>query len=316
MSSRWIRRLLTAAALLALLAVLGSAWFAHRLMVEVLTGRAFSALAQPEIDDPLKIGYRGDPGRAFGMAWQDVELETPLGPAPAWLIPAPGADGKRLAIFVHGIGGAREDGYPFLPQLHQAGLPVLLITYRNDAGAPPAPDGLHAFGLTEWRDLEAAYDWAKSQGYDSVLLVAASMGGSIAGQFLARSDRAGMTAGVVLDAPALDFPATLRHITRRMALPLGGIGTALALPAFGFSHGLDLSQARVTNSFIAFKGPLLIFHGEADRIVPPETSKALLAARGGDTVLVLTPGDHLQSRDTAPERFRTALAKLIAALPR
>ncbi|RID92828.1 hypothetical protein D2N39_03910 [Gemmobacter lutimaris] len=316
MSNRWIRRLLTIAASLALLAVLGSAWFTHRLMVEVLTGRAFANLAQPEIDDPLKIGYRGDPGRAFGLPWQEVVLETPLGPAPAWFIPAPDMGGKRLAIFVHGIGGAREDGYPFLPELHDAGLPVLLITYRNDAGAPPAPDGLHAFGLTEWRDLEAAYDWAENHGYDSVLLVAASMGGGIAGQFLARSDLAGMTAGVVLDAPALDFPATLRHITRRMGLPLGGIGTALALPAFGFSHGLDLSLAKATNAFIHFKGPLLIFHGEADRIVPPETSKALLAARGGNTVLVLTPGDHLQSRDTAPERFTAALTDLITALPR
>lgn len=315
MSVVWTRRLISAAVALGLLAVLGSTWFTHRLMVEVLTGRAFAGLAQPAETDPLQIGYRGDPGRAFGLPFQTVQIDTPLGPAPAWFIPGdPGA--RRLAIFVHGIGGAREDGYAFLPDLRAAGLPVLLISYRNDAGAPADPDGLRSFGLTEWEDLQAAYDWAADHGHDSVLLVAASMGGGIAGQFLARSDRAGMTAGVVLDAPALDFPATLRHITARLGLPLGGLGAVLAVPAFGLTHGLNMGQARVTEVLARFPGPVLVFHGEADRIVPAATSEALLQARTGNTVLVLTPGDHLQSRATAPARFSAAMAELIAALPR
>ena len=133
------------------------------------------------------MGYRGDPEQAFGLPFQSVSVDTPGGPAPAWLIPpaANAAPDGSAAIFVHGIGGAREDGYPYLRALHEAGLPVLLITYRNDPEAPRAPDGLRLFGLTEWEDLDAAALWLQARGARKIVLVGASMGGGIVGQFLA-----------------------------------------------------------------------------------------------------------------------------------
>ncbi|SEN65160.1 hypothetical protein SAMN04488103_106163 [Gemmobacter aquatilis] len=310
----WPRRLLSGLVVLALLAVLGSTWFAHRLLVEVLSGRAF-ATAPEGITDPLTLGYRGDPMQAFGLPFETLMVETPLGPAPAWYVPGtPGA--TRAAVVVHGIGGAREDGYLYLPELHAAGLPVLLISYRNDAGAPAAPDGLRAFGLTEWADLEAAVALLETRGIDQVVLVAASMGGGIAGQFLARSDYADLVEALVLDAPALDAPAVLRHVTDLLGLPLRSLGAPLAVPAFGLTHGVNLAQARVTEVLAQFEGPILLFHGTRDRIVPPATSLALLEARQGQTTVLLTPGDHLQSRATAPERFTTLLSGFLSALPR
>lgn len=317
MRGRWLRRLLFGGFGLLLLAVLGSTWFTHRLMTEVLTGRAFRQVATEPGSDPLQIGYRGDPMQAFGLPFETVTVDTPLGPAPAWWVPGkPGVGAAdRAALFVHGIGGAREDGYLYLPELHAAGLPVLLMTYRNDPGAPPAPDGLRSFGLTEWADVDAAFALLHDRGIDRVVLVAASMGGGIAGQFLARSDHFDMATALILDAPALDFPAVIRHVTGHLRLPLRGIGAALALPAFGLSHGVNLSQARVTEVLAGFDGPVLVFHGRQDRIVPAATSEALLAARPGNTALLLTPGDHLQSRATAPDRFTALLRDFLARLP-
>ncbi|HBU14824.1 MAG: hypothetical protein A2092_01085 [Rhodobacteraceae bacterium GWE1_64_9] len=314
----WLRRLLFGGFVLTLLAIVGATWFTHRLMTEMLTGRAFRQNSAVAVGDPMQLGYRGDPMQAFDLPFENLTVETPLGPAPAWWVPGkPGVGSRRrAALFIHGIGGAREDGYQYLPELHAAGLPVLLVTYRNDAGAPAAPDGLRSFGLTEWSDIDAAFALLHNRGIDDVVLVAASMGGAIAGQFLARSDYFDMADALILDAPALDFPAILRHVTAELRLPLGGIGAALAVPAFGLSHGANLSQARVGDILADFTGAVLVLHGRRDRIVPPASSLALLAARQGNTTLLLTPGDHLQSRTTAPRRFETVLQDFLATLPR
>lgn len=315
MTSRWPRRFLVAALILLGLGVIGSTWFVHRLMTEVLTGRAFANAAQTEVGDPMSLGFRGNPQRALGLSYEDVTVDTPLGPAPAWLIPG-AADAPFAAIHIHGIGGAREDGYPFLPALIEAGIPTLMITYRGDDAAPAAPDGLHSFGLTEWQDLEAAVALMQARGDRRVVLVAASMGGAIVGQFLHRSALAGDVAGVVLDAPALDFPMVIGHITARLGLPLRQIGVPLALRLFTLTHGTDLTEARVIPALADFPGPILLFHGSADRIVPNDISFALLEARQGQTTFLHTRGDHLQSHRDAPARFNALLADFLAALKR
>ena len=316
-ASRWPRRLLLVLVAAAALAVVFSTWFSHRLLLEVLSGRAFGAPSET-ISDPMELGFRGDPGKAFGLAFEDVVIDTPLGPAPAWFVPADvGATpaSGSAAIFVHGIGGAREDGYPFLPELHAAGLPVLLMTYRNDPGAPAAPEGLRLFGLTEWEDLDASVANLETRGFRRVVLVGASMGGGIVGQFLARSPRAGMVSALVLDAPALDAGMVLRHVTDRLRLPLRSLGARLAIPALSLTHGVNLSQAAVIPVVAEFAGPVLLFHGSADRIVPAASSFALLDARQGGTMFLQTRGDHLQSHLTEPERFAQILRGFLAALP-
>lgn len=311
--SPWPRRLLLATVTLLLLAVVFSTWFTHRLMVEALTGRAFAA-PDSTIADPLTLGYRGDPMRAFGLPFEEIAVETPLGPAPAWFVPGkPGA--TRGAVIVHGIGGAREDGYPYLRALHDAGLPVLLISYRNDTGAPPSPERLHLFGLTEWEDLDAAMTTLRGRGIEKVVLVAASMGGGIAGQFLARSDKAAQVEALVLDAPALDFPMTIRHITDRLGLPLRSLGARLAIPAFAITHGVNLGQAQVLPIVAGFDGPVLLFHGANDRIVPPAISFDLMRMRKGSTTFLHTSGDHLQSHLVEPARFSALLRDFLAGLP-
>src|SRR5690606_16597295 len=84
--------------------------------------------------DPMQPGYRGDPGQALDLAFEEVVIAGPDGPLPAWFLPGAARLG---AIYVHGGGGARGDGYRLVRQLTEAGLPVLMASYRGDAGAPP-----------------------------------------------------------------------------------------------------------------------------------------------------------------------------------
>jgi hypothetical protein len=48
--------------------------------------------------------YDPDPS-ARGLAFEHVEVPTPLGPCPAWLVPA---DGDTWVVMVHGRGGSRR----------------------------------------------------------------------------------------------------------------------------------------------------------------------------------------------------------------
>jgi len=153
--------------------------------------------------------YAGDPGQAFGLRFADVDVPDPLGPMPAWSIP-----GRRdtWAIVVHGINSTPQVGLRIVPALHRAKLPILAITYREDLGAPPSPDGFHHMGLTEWRDLEAAARYALDHGARR-LVAGYSMGGALVTQFMQKSPLASRVDGLVLDAPVLDWKRTL-ELTR------------------------------------------------------------------------------------------------------
>lgn len=173
--------------------------------------------------DPLTIGYRGNPQAAFGWEFETVAYPTALGDAAAWVVPG-APDEKLWAIWVHGIGGIRENGYRMVKTLHEAGLPVLMITYRNDGDAPRSDDGLYSFGLSEWPDLQAAVDYAVSRGAGEVVIAAESMGAAITGQYLKRGNNVERVVGLALDAPALDFPAVIYAGGRRYWVPLSDYG--------------------------------------------------------------------------------------------
>ncbi|NED00667.1 hypothetical protein G3I55_03185, partial [Streptomyces sp. SID6648] len=59
-------------------------------------------------------------------------------------------------IAVHGLAATREHALNLIAPLHRRNVAVLALAYRGDVGAPPSPDGVHHFGETEWRDVDAA----------------------------------------------------------------------------------------------------------------------------------------------------------------
>jgi uncharacterized protein len=303
---------IAAAGLVIYLAVAGAVL--HRFATRIMTvGPLAATLAEgPRPTDPRVLGYRGDPAQAFGYAFETLSLPTGLGPAEAWFVPA--GTGARAAIYVHGVAGTRENGYRHLPLLHDLGIPVLLISYRNDETAPAAPEGRYAFGLTEWPDLAVAVAAMQARGHTDLILVGESMGGAIVGQFLRNSPDAASIVAVALDAPAVDFRAVLRHIADQMGLPLPGIVARIAETSISLTGPVDVRNAQVTGSFATFDGPLFIAHGRADRIVPASGTAALIAARDAVTISLHTSGDHLQSYAANPEGYRaafTAFASLI-----
>jgi uncharacterized protein len=285
------------------------------------TLRVGAAMAQgsgwPAPQGPADIGFVGDPRSAYGFDFEDVPVRTDLGDAPAWFVPpAPATSATNTwIIFVHGIGGRRENGYRFLPTLREAGLPTLLISYRNDEGAPAAPNGFYAFGLDEWHDLDAAVNLALDRGAQSVVLLGESMGGGIVGQFLRRSDHADRVKAIVLDAPAVDFSAVMIAEMRRMNIPLARLLARGGIWLTALRSGLDFADADVTEEFASFAGPLFISHGRADGIVPVTTSDHLVSQRRALTDYLRTGANHIQSWKENPARYDAALLAFLRSLP-
>jgi uncharacterized protein len=250
----------------------------------------------------------------LSLPFEIVPIETSLGPAEAWLVPAAGAERGR-AIYVHGIAGAREDGYRHLTMLHEAGWSVLLISYRNDPAAPPAPEGIYGFGLLEWPDLEAAVA-QMSPGPDGpgLLIVAESMGGAILGQFLARSDLAGRVAAVALDSPAISFSAVTAQVAGASGYPLSGATAWVAEKLLPRTTGLPLEEAELAEVYTNFAGPLFIAHGSGDGIVPIAPSQEMAADRTAETATLWTGAGHLGSYAEDPSAYRQAFAAFLADL--
>jgi uncharacterized protein len=216
--------------------------------------------------------YAGDPRQTLGLPFSEVRVPGELGPMPAWLIPGRSC---TWAIVAHGLNGDQQIGLRIAPTLHREGLPTMLISYREDLGAPTSSDGLHHMGQTEWRDMEAAARYALSHGARRLLLVGYSMGGALTAQFMERSPLANRVAGLVLDAPALDWRSILESNATEMGLP-----SFLALPvewAIDARIDPDWDSLDALEHSEDFHLPILLFHGTDDELIPISDSDAFAA---------------------------------------
>jgi uncharacterized protein len=251
--------------------------------------------------------WAGDPSAAFGIRSTTVPIRSELGPMPAWLVP-----GRKStwAIVVHGINATPQTGLRIVPALRRAGLPTLLITYREDLGAPESPDGFHHMGLTEWRDLGAAARYALTHGAERLLLVGYSMGGAIVTQFMQRSPLAPKVAGLVLDAPVLDWQAVLSFNATEMGFP-----SFLSKPvewAIGARIDADWEGLDAVKHPDDFQLPILLFHGTEDDVVPISTSDEFAAELPQWITYFRVPeAGHTEEWNVDPRRYERRLGAFL-----
>ena len=271
--------------------------------------RRFRALAgRPTAGSPVDLGafpFAGDPRRVAHLAFEEVSV---AGGLPAWFVP-----GARdtWVVFVHGMAAGRGEALRALPAVAGQGFPMLVVTYRNGPGGPKSKDGLYHLGATEWQDLEAAVRYALARGARRVVLFGFSMGGAIVADFLDRSALADSVAGVVLDAPVLDWDAIVRLGAHKRRVP--GFVTTIAQRVVSLRTGFQWNGPEGKVRPEVFHAPVLLFHGVADGKVPIATSEALAAALGSRVTYVRTAGaGHVQSWNFDPEGYERALTEWLA----
>jgi uncharacterized protein len=256
-----------------------------------------------------------------GMEYQDITVTTPEGDTfPTWLIP--GRGDRRWAVLTHGKGAARSEMLRMARPLHEAGYNVLVITYRGDVGAPPYEDGMVTFGRVEWRELEAAVEYARSKGATRVVLGGASHGGAVTLGFLDRGGGlVGEVDGIILDAPASSLADVLDEAAEFRTLPVGDLPIPESLEEVAklivaFRYGVDFSEVDYSGIEGLVQDPLLVFQGTEDRTVPQGVNDRFMtrgSGRGGDYVLV-EGAEHVLAWNVDPEGYEERIAAFLEEL--
>jgi uncharacterized protein len=251
--------------------------------------------------------YAANPRAALGLPSTTIAIPDELGPMPAWRV---AGRSETWAIVVHGINDDPQVGLRIAPALHRAGLPSLLITYREDLGAPASPDGLHHMGLTEWRDLAAAARYALAHGARRLILIGYSMGGALITQFMERSPLAPRVAGLVLDAPVLDWKSTIAFNATQMGLP--GFTATPVDWMIGARIDADWNSLDAAQHPEDFHLPILLFHGTEDKVVPISDSDSFAAELSRwVTYHRVARAGHTESWNVDPKLYERQLAAFL-----
>lgn len=182
----------------------------------------------------------------------------------AWYAAAPA--GRPTIVYFHGNGGNIANRADRARTFIDNGYGVLLVSYRGYAGNPGKPneDGLFADG-------RAALAFAREQGIsaDQLVLVGESLGSGVAVRMASESD----VAALILEAPFTSAADTGQNAYPFLPVKL--------LIKDRFDSLSRIGQVRA---------PLLIVHGERDRVVPTKLGRRLFAAANEPKQGVFLPG--------------------------
>jgi len=249
-----------------------------------ILGTLYATLAAVMYVAQRSLMYFPDSARTFPVAAgfpqaEEVVLHTADGEKViVWHVPP--RDGKPVVLYFHGNGGALAHRVPRFQRIAAAGVGLIALSYRGYGGSSgsPSEDGLI-------NDARAAYAFAASRyPADRIALWGESLGTGVAVALAAEKP----VARVVLDAP---FTSTLE----------------LASASYPFLpvRYLMKDQFRSDLRIASVKAPVLIMHGDADRIIPIRYGERLYAMIPGEKRLARFPGgthvglDGIGGADTA-----------------
>lgn len=237
------------------------------------------------------------------------------GTAEAWQIAPEGESDGRWAIHIHGLRSSRFGALRSTPPTVKAGFTSLVVSYAGDDERLPS-DGLpSSLGTREWADVESAMLYAVSQGAREIVLVAWSMGATIALLALEHSTVADRVAGLVLIAPALEWSRVITNATRDAHLPssvaaaaLGVLRSRVGSKALRLREPVDAASLNwVDGHRGAVTIPTLILHSRHDPVVPFSGSVDFAATHREVQLVEFSTTGHCNEPNQNPELFTDSI---------
>ena len=215
-----------------------------------------------------------------GVDYEDVVVHAEDGTdLPGWLFLR--AQEDPLVLACGGYRGRRSDLLGISSSLWRSGFNVLLFDYRGHGGAP----GSVTLGYRELADARAALRFARDRFPDALLgVVGFSMGASVAIMLAAREPD---VRAVWADSPFTSQREIVRlHMARRFrqrpsrhAAPLARAVLALVERRLERQFGYRFADVEPVRDVVRLGDrPLFLVHGEADRTVPVEHGRQVLAS--------------------------------------
>lgn len=254
-----------------------------------------------------------------GLDYENVVIDTALGPAPAWVIPADGNTGRAShpgtwAVMVHGRGAQRAECIRGAAVAGELGLHSLVLSYRNDREAPPTSDNRYGLGFTEWEDIQAGIGYTLGRGATDVVMFGWSMGGAIVLRSTELTRYRARIRAMVLTGPVVDWYELMTHQSRAHRIPrrIGRMATDLISHRLGplltgLAAPLDLHALDWLSRWEDITVPTLILHSSDDEVVPVSGSVRLAELSPRVDFVGFTGARHTKEWNIDPVRYERAI---------
>lgn len=227
-----------------------------------------------------------------GLGFEDLTLTTEDGiRINGWYVPYKGSEG--VLLWFHGNAGNIGNRVKLLQSLHEAlKMNILLIDYR---GYGKSEGEISEEGTA--RDALAAYDYLLTRrdiNLKQIFIFGRSLGSAVAVKLATEVQ----TAGLILEAPFTSIKAMTSEI----------------FPWLPFK-GLISIKYDSLSTIKSVKSPLLILHGDEDKVVPYEQGKTLFAAANPPkTFHTIQGADHNNTYIIGGAAYFEAISKFITGL--
>lgn len=230
--------------------------------------------------------YRFSPFEV-GMPFEDIEFRAAGGTRLAgWWFDR--SESSRVVIVSHGHRGNKSDMLGIGPGLWRDGHSVLMFDFRGNGDSDDGPQSLAHY---EQADLRAAIAYAVARRPDAgLVLVGFSMGAAVSILVGAQEPR---VEAFVLDSPFADMHGVIAHAVGSLRLPPVPL-VWLVDQATRVRYGYRFGQVAPIDAIGALAPrPILLMHGDQDRVIPVEHAHRLYAAAAEPKQLRIFPGaDH------------------------